>query len=153
MPHFMKIMLVEDDPKVCNSFRKAFRQYRMMSLVYRTDSESQAFKYLERHDVDVLILDIKLREGDGLSLLHQIETYGLEKPFIIVVTNCGSGVTLSNMRAHGADYIYRKTNPAYSPERVLHLVEKIFPYQIVEKYNKEIHTLAVSEHKKEKTND
>lgn len=133
MAHFVKVMLVEDEPEVCAGFRAAFTRYnRTMSLAYETDSEQQALDYLEIHDVDVLILDIELREGDGLSLLDAIETRGLEKPFIIVVTNTESRVTLSFMRAHGADYIYLKTNQSYSPQKVVSVIEKIYPYQRIE---------------------
>lgn len=142
MAHVVKIMLVEDEPEVRESFRTTFPQYRTMSLVYETDSEQQALDYLEIHDVDVLILDIELTEGDGLSLLHEIETRGLEKPFIIVVTNTGSNVTLSYMRAHGADYIYQKTNKAYSPAKVLSVIEKIYPYQSVEDDRRMMHAVS-----------
>lgn len=130
MAHSVRAMLVEDEPEVCAGFQSAItRCNRTMSLVYVTDSERQALDYLEIHDVDVLILDIELREGDGLSLLDAIETRGLEKPFIIVVTNTESRVTLSFMRAHGADYIYLKTNESYSPQKVVSVIEKIYPYQ------------------------
>ena len=110
MVHLVRTMLVEDEPEVCEGFRTAFRRYQALSLVYVTDSELQALDYMETHEVDVLILDIELREGDGMSLLYEIEARGLEKPFIIVVTNTQSRVTLSFMRTHGADYIYQKAN-------------------------------------------
>ena len=149
MASSLEIMIVEDEAEILESFRTAFTQYRTMSLVYETDSEQQALDYLEIHRVDVLILDIELREGDGLSLLHEIETRGLEKPFIIVVTNTGSRVTLSYMRAHGADYIYQKTNSAYSPEKVLSIIEKIYPYQRMEDGRQAVHAVSVFAQKKE----
>lgn len=142
MARFVEIMLVEDEPEVRKEFRRALVSYQAMSLVYETDSEQQALDYMETHAVDVLILDIELREGDGLSLLNQIETRGLEKPFIIVVTNNGSKVTLGYMRAHGVDYIYQKTNWAYSPVRVLSVVEKLYPYQRIEDSRRCVHAVA-----------
>ena len=149
MAHFVKVMLVEDEMEVRKGFRAAFAHCRTMSLVYETDSEQQALDYLEIHEVDVLILDIELTEGDGLSLLHEIEVCGLEKPFIIVVTNTGSCVTLGYMRAHGADYIYRKTNLAYSPEKVLSVIEKIYPFQRIEEDRQCTYTLTTFKNAKE----
>lgn len=149
MARFVEIMLVEDEPDVREDFRKALALYQVMSLVYETDSELQALDYMETHTVDVLILDIELREGDGLSLLGQIETRGLEKPFIIVVTNTGSKVTLSYMRAHGADYIYQKANRAYSPVKVLSVVEKIYPYQRIEDSRRCAHAVTAFSQVKE----
>lgn len=149
MAHYVKVMLVEDETEVREGFRAAFAHCRTMSLVYETDSEQQALDYLEIHEVDVLILDIELTEGDGLSLLSEIEERGLEKPFIIVVTNTGSCVTLSYMRAHGADYIYRKTNLAYSPAKVLSVIQKIYPFQRMEDDRQCMHALSTFKNVKE----
>ena len=108
MAQFTKIMLVEDEPEVCVGFRSACEQYKAMSLVYETDSELQALDYLKINDVDAIILDIELAEGDGLSFLNELEAQGRDKFFVVVVTNTGSNVTLRYMRAHGADYVYQK---------------------------------------------
>lgn len=149
MARFVEIMIVEDEDRVRESFRLAFAKYPGMTLVYETDSELRALDYLETHGVDVVILDIELKEGDGLSFLDEIEVRGLEKPFIVVVTNTGSQVTLSYMRTHGADYIYQKTNRAYSPIKVLSVIEKIYPYQQVEDQRKCMHALATFDQEKE----
>lgn len=147
MTDFIKIMLVEDEAGVRDSFRQALQHYPAMNLVYETDSESCALDYLEIHETDAVILDIELAEGDGLSFLDALETRGLEKPFIVVVTNTGSNVILSYMRQHGADYVYQKTNLSYSAEKILSILEKVYPYQrmldnrkndhLVERFNQE----------------
>lgn len=139
MTGFVKLMVVEDEPQVREEFRMAISKYQEMQLVYETDSEPQALDYLEMHPVDAVVLDIELREGDGVSFLNEIETRGLKKPFIIVVTNTGSQVTLRYLRAHGADYIYKKSNRTCSAERVLSVIEKLYPYQNAENYRKSVH--------------
>lgn len=147
MSDLIKIMLVEDDLQVCESFRIMTLQQPALTIVYETGSEQDAFHYLERHEVDVIILDIELSEGDGVSLLDSIERREADKPFIVVVTNTGSNITLGYIREHGADYVYRKTNSSYSAGKVLSIIEKIYPYQkvvderqnyeLVEQYNVE----------------
>lgn len=129
MAQFTKIMLVEDEPEVCVGFRSACEQYKAMSLVYETDSELRALDYLKMNDVDAIILDIELAEGDGLSFLNELEAQGRDKFFVVVVTNTGSNVTLRYMRAHGADYVYQKTNRLYSPLKVLSVIEKFLLFQ------------------------
>ena len=69
MASCIKVMIVEDELKIRESFREVFAQHPSMRLVYETDSELRALDYLEVYDVDVMILDIELKEGDGLSLL------------------------------------------------------------------------------------
>lgn len=129
MTDFIRLMLVEDEPDVLTSFRRALSGFPSMNIVFETGSEPCALDYLEAHEADVVILDIELAEGDGLSFLNSLEARGLEKPFIIVVTNTGSNVILSYMRAHGVDYVYQKTNLSYSAEKILSILEKVYPYQ------------------------
>lgn len=128
MTELIKIMMVEDDPEVCGEYRLALKRRANMGLVYNTGSEQQALDYLEEHQIDVIILDIELEEGDGLSLLDGIRERKIERPFTVVVTNNGSSATLSYMREHGADYVYHKMNVSYSPLRVLSIIEKVYPY-------------------------
>lgn len=132
MERLIKIMMVEDDPEICADFCAAAEQYSQLSLVYQTDSQQNALDYMEGHTVDVLLLDIELTEGDGVSLLDQLQQRTLAKPFIVVVTNTASTVTLSYMRTHGADYIYQKTNAAYSAAKVLSVILKLYPYKLLE---------------------
>lgn len=132
MEDMIRIMLVEDEAEICEGFRTALAHYPAMTIVYETDSESLALDYLAIHAVDVMILDVELNEGDGISLLEHIELHKLEKPFIMVVTNTTSKVILGYTRAHGADYVYQKENLSYSAEKVLGVIERVYPYQKLE---------------------
>ena len=121
-------MMVEDEECVRREFREELERFPNMKAVYETGRETYALDYMRAHDVDVIILDIELEEGDGVSLLEEIKTVEGIKPFIVVVTNTGSNVTLNYMRENGVDYVYRKMNASYSPKRVLNIIGKIFPY-------------------------
>lgn len=149
MTDFIKIMMAEDDPEVCEEYRLALMRRPNMGLVYHTGSEQQALDYLEKHEIDVLILDIELEEGDGISLLDGISERKIKKPFIVVVTNTGSHATLGYMREHGADYVYYKLNIAYTPVRILSIIERVYPYN---KYSVplEIHPLVQRFNQKQK---
>lgn len=139
----IKIMMVEDEESVCRGFREALANLPQpqMSIVFETGSERKALDYMRSHEVHVIILDIELEEGDGVSMLDGIEEIGEEKPFIAVVTNTASNVTLNYMRENGVDYVYRKMNVSYSPRRVLNIIGKIFPYQQFS-YTSEEHKLV-----------
>lgn len=125
----IKIMMVEDEKYVVDQYRALTESQQGISIVYATGSEQDALVYLSRQKVDVMILDLELLEGDGVSLMSGIAEQKLEKPFTVVVTNTCSNVTLSYMRANGADYVYQKMNAAYSPLRVLSVIQKVYPYQ------------------------
>ena len=62
MPDLIKLMLVEDDPQVCESFRTVALRRPGLAVVYDTGSEREAFEYLQTHEVDVIILDVRTQE-------------------------------------------------------------------------------------------
>lgn len=138
----IKILMVEDEKYVVDQYRLLTEEQPGMSIVYDTGSEKRALQYLARHKIDVMILDLELEEGDGISLLEGIKKRGIEKPFIVVVTNTVSNVTLSYIRAHGADYVYQKMNAMYSPVRVISVIQKIYPFKRFAKPVKE-HPLVI----------
>ena len=125
----IKILMVEDEKYVVDQYRSLVEEQPGISIVYDTGSEKNALQYLSHHKIDVMILDLELKEGDGVSLLAEIGEQKLEKPFTVVVTNTVSNVTLSYLRANGADFVYQKMNAAYSPLRVISVIRKIYPYQ------------------------
>ena len=129
MTDFIKIMLVEDDVDICNSYKQALKNNYKMRLCYVTDSEQDALGYLKSHEIDVIILDLELREGDGISFLDDLKLNHQPKPFVIVVTNTISNIILNMVRQNGADYIYQKMNLSYSSNKVLSIIEKAFPYK------------------------
>ncbi|MDD6038620.1 MAG: sporulation initiation factor Spo0A C-terminal domain-containing protein [bacterium] len=147
MTDLIRIMLVEDDADICDSYKLALNNNSKMRLCYVTDSERDALCHLESHEMDVIILDLELREGDGISFLEELKLARQSKPFVVVVTNTISKIILNLVRQNGADYIYQKTNLSYSPYKVLSIIEKAFPYKqmtdtqnemlLVEKYTQE----------------
>lgn len=151
MSDLIKIMLVEDEPMVCESYRFATRHQPNLAIVYETGSEQQALGYLLTHKVDVIILDIELAEGDGVSFLDALTEQEEDKPFVAVVTNNSSAIMLSYMREHGADYVYQKNNISYSPSKVLSVIQKICPYQKVMKERQK--PLMVGNFRREKDDD
>jgi len=129
MTEVIKLMLVEDDIEICDSYRQALKDNQKMMLCYETDSEQEALGYVKSHNADVIILDLELREGDGISFLEELKTEGRPKPFVVVITNTISNIILNLVRQNGADYIYQKMNLSYSPYKVLSIIEKAFPYK------------------------
>jgi two-component system response regulator (stage 0 sporulation protein A) len=129
MNDVINILMVEDERNVVERYSRLAEAQPELNIVYSTGSEHRALVYLQRHPVDVLLLDLELEEGDGVSLLANMEEQKLQRPFTVVVTNTVSNVTLSYVRNHGADYIYQKMNGSYSPLRVLSMIEKVFPYR------------------------
>lgn len=132
----IRILLVEDERHVCDIYQQTLINCDRMELVCVTGSEQEAIDFVDRETVDVIILDLELLEGDGLSFIFHLEEQtrkGESKPLVIVVTNNSSVITWETAKACGADYVIPKMTREYSPIAVLSKIEKVYPF-----YNKNI---------------
>jgi len=80
------ILIIDDDPEVCNT---------MESLVIRMDFAcmtanclSEGLEKLAANDVDVVFLDVRLPDGDGLTALPRIKD-APSHPEVIILTGRG----------------------------------------------------------------
>lgn len=124
----IKILLVEDDEIVRNAFAIAINSNAKFSLVGMTGRQHEAMEILMAMDIDVLILDLELEEGDGMHLLEEMNQKMEKMPEVISVTNTRSETILSYVRERGVDFVYAKNNNSYSPENVLEIIEMTLPY-------------------------
>ncbi len=125
----IRIMLIEPDVLTCEAYREAVAQMPDMELVFHTGQQTQAVDYLRTRGADVVIMEMELAEGDGISLLDEITDPPEEKPLIVLSTDTASRATLGYMRMNGVDLVCRKLNKTYSPAYVLQMVEKLYPYR------------------------
>ncbi len=81
-----KILIIDDNQNLCEMLSEAFTKKD-----YDVDfclTLKQGLKRLFSEDVDVVFLDVKLPDGDGLEAIQKINTHP-SKPEIIVITGYG----------------------------------------------------------------
>lgn len=69
---FEKILIVEDDLVIRNLLQSIFKRHKL--TVTLADSLAQASGLLAREQFDLMLLDLRLPDGDGLKFLEQIST-------------------------------------------------------------------------------
>jgi DNA-binding response OmpR family regulator len=75
-----KVLFVEDEPALTRSYERFFGgRYEM---AFATDG-AQAERALDRFQPDVLVLDMRLPDTDGIALLQQIRRSHPELPVVI----------------------------------------------------------------------
>ncbi|RLD54497.1 MAG: sigma-54-dependent Fis family transcriptional regulator [Bacteroidetes bacterium] len=98
----VKILVVDDEQRVRDEISEFLSQNKY--LVYKAGLPSEAFELLKKHKIDIVILDIKLPEMDGLTVLPKIkESY----PDIEVIMISGHGdmsSVIEAMRKGAADF-------------------------------------------------
>jgi DNA-binding NarL/FixJ family response regulator len=79
-----------------------------VQLAGTVDSEAEAVAALQRHPVDVLLLDLHLRQGTGFGVLRAIPNDQAKKVVVIVLTNYDLAEYRRAAAALGARYFLDK---------------------------------------------
>ncbi len=80
------ILIIDDDPEVCTTMESLVT--RMDYACLTANSLSDGLEKLAGNDVDVVFLDVRLPDGDGLSALSHIKD-APSRPEVIILTGKG----------------------------------------------------------------
>ncbi|MBI4669844.1 MAG: response regulator [Elusimicrobia bacterium] len=98
-----KVLIVDDDSLICEQLAKELqRNFFETHLAY---TGRQAWEFIETNQIDVVLLDLKLPDMDGLDLLKQIKD---QQPAVEVVVVTGYGtqeIAVGALRRGAIDYI------------------------------------------------
>ena len=86
MAQNLRVLLVEDSKVLTERLTEAIRQIPQVELIGTADTEATAVASAKRDAVDVIILDLHLKQGTGFGVMRALATAQL-KPRIIVLTN------------------------------------------------------------------
>ena len=100
-------MLVEDSKVLTERLTEAIRQIPEVELIGTADTEAAALAAVKRDAVDVIILDLHLKQGTGFGILRSMSTLS-NKPRAIVFTNHDSAGYESNALSLGATMLRDK---------------------------------------------
>ena len=117
----LRVFVIEDSPILLERIAEAIADQPSLVLVGTADSERDAIAKIRALKPEALVVDIKLREGNGLNVLAQLK-WGDDdqsKPKIVVFTNYPRQEYLRNSKQLGADYFLDKSTQFSDLPRVL----------------------------------
>ena len=79
-------LLIADDHEVVRSGLKSLLAGTEVKIVVELSTGAAAVKYALENDVDVVLLDIRMPDGDGLTALNRIKLEKPEMPVLILST-------------------------------------------------------------------
>jgi two-component system NtrC family response regulator len=80
------ILIIDDDPEICTTMESLVRRMDLKCLT--SPSLTQGLETLAANDVDVVFLDVRLPDGDGLASLSRIKD-APSHPEVIILTGKG----------------------------------------------------------------
>ncbi len=107
---FEKVLIVEDEPIVRSLQTEIFTRRKFAVSVAETLAQAEAL--ICKESFDLVMLDIRLPDGDGQHFLERLATLP-DRPLVVMVTGYGSiESAVACMRAGAFDYVLKPFTPS-----------------------------------------
>ncbi len=140
MAEKISVLIVDDEPRVVDEIEEFLKTRNF--IVHKAGAPSKAFSILKNNLLNIVILDIKLPEMDGLQVLSKIKS---QYPDIEVIMISGHGdmdTVIQAMRNGASDYFAKPfklmdiNNAILRTQRIIELNTKLKSEQ------QKVHTLS-----------
>ncbi len=98
----IKTIIVDDEPLAINVIEKYISKLPEINLVGSFENAIDANKFLNKNDVDLIFLDIKMPEITGIEFLQS-----LKHPPLVVFTTAFSNYALESYNLDAVDYLLK----------------------------------------------
>ena len=98
-----RILIVDDDPYFLRVLSRILSGENFQ--VTTAEGATQAAQVLKENSFDIVISDLRLPDGDGLSILQQVRKAGLEVPVVILTAYGEVDSYLEAMNAGVTEYL------------------------------------------------
>ncbi|MBU0683627.1 MAG: response regulator [Candidatus Omnitrophota bacterium] len=113
-----KVLVVDDDPGIRDLFFKTLNDEKLK--VYLSASGKEGIEFLKKYNPDVVLLDLKMPDIDGIDILRMIKKYDKTKIVIIITGYATMNTAIEAMKLGAYDYIAKP----FDNDRILSLVNK-----------------------------
>jgi len=125
-----KILIVEDELVVRNLLQSIFQRHKLP--ITCANNLAEAASVLQKEQFDLMMLDIRLPDGDGQKFLEQVAALP-ERPLVVMVTGYGTiESAVGCMRAGAFDYVLKP----FSPSQIDVILKKAQSYRQLLRVNR-----------------
>lgn len=101
----MKVLVVEDDPKIASFVAKGLREAGF--VVDSTEDGEQAFQLAKEINYDVAVIDIMLPKLDGLSLIDLLRHCRIDMPILVLSAKHTVDDRIKGLQRGADDYMVK----------------------------------------------
>jgi DNA-binding response OmpR family regulator len=118
----MKIMIVDDDPMICDIYQKKFSEQGFG--VFVANSGEQALEIAKKEKIDLVLLDLLIPRMDGFEVIKRLRSGDYGKDIkIIVSSNLSEKSNLDRAFELGANDFIIKAQ--FTPSELVEKIKKI----------------------------
>ena len=115
-PHKLTCLAVDDEPPALDLLRKYIHAVTSLELVGTCNNAVEALNFLQKKNVDLLFIDIKMPQLSGTDLMR-----ALNKPPKVIFTTAYRKFAVDGFELNAIDYLLKPI----SFERFLKAVDKV----------------------------
>ncbi|MCD4681721.1 MAG: response regulator, partial [Bacteroidales bacterium] len=115
------ILVIDDEAVVCESFTRILSNegYKVDTII----SPQEGLDLAISKKYNLVFLDLKMEEMDGIDLFHKLREKEPDLPVIIVTGYPSMDTALECIKLHASDYIIKP----FTPDDILKLTKQIIP--------------------------
>jgi DNA-binding NarL/FixJ family response regulator len=95
-----KLILADDHPIILEGLEQLFKRDKDFQVLATTTTGAETINAVRQHKPDVLVLDVRMPEGDGLSVLKQVHDERLSTRVVLLTASMEEDEVLQAME-HG----------------------------------------------------
>lgn len=103
----LSVLLVEDSEVLAERLREALTALEGVRVIATVDTERAATACVRTQVVDVIVLDLQLKQGTGFGVLRGL---GAQRPAVVVLTNYALPEYREYAERLGADHFLNKSS-------------------------------------------
>src|SRR5581483_9661710 len=107
-PTPVRILVVEDNPRHAELIRDELEVEIPGAEVTVAEGVEDARRAVEGQCFDLVILDFRLQDGDGLEILREFRASQRREPIVFVTTTAAASVAVQAMKLGAADYVVKE---------------------------------------------
>jgi len=119
-----RILMVDDDELVINSFERTFSDYSPQIILDKTTDAVKALKMVEENVYDIVITDLVMPDVDGIQVLRKVKELNPDTEVILITAYSSYDSALDAMHFGAFDYIPKPFNPSELKMRIMRAVKK-----------------------------
>jgi DNA-binding NarL/FixJ family response regulator len=119
----VRLVLADDHRIILEGLEQLFRREKDFEVVGTATTGEEALTAVRKHHPDVLVLDIRMPKGDGLSVLRQIHTEKLPTRVVLLTATLEEDEVLEAMQ-HGVSGLVLKESAAVGLVQTVRRVQR-----------------------------
>jgi two-component system nitrogen regulation response regulator GlnG len=98
-----KLLVVDDEPIICHSFRRAFAGPEIEVVTAGTVADG--WRRVLADEPDVIVTDLQLPDGTGLDLFERVRATDPKRPVVFITAHGTTETTIEAMKRGAFDYM------------------------------------------------